>query len=86
VRAHDPEAMEQAGKQLNNVTWCKDLYNVAEGADAVVILTEWNQYRMLDFKRLTQAMRGKAFLDLRNVYKRDELADTGLEYYPLGKG
>ncbi|MCW2309262.1 UDP-glucose dehydrogenase family protein [Rhodobium gokarnense] len=85
VRAHDPEAMGPAKELLPNVTWCDAPYETAEGADALVMLTEWNAFRALDLKRMRGLMRGDALVDLRNVYPPEDARDAGLRYFPLGK-
>ena len=69
VRAYDPVGMEQAKKVLPELTYCEDAYDCAKGADALVIVTEWEQFRALDLDRLKQVMAGKpAIVDLRNIY------------------
>jgi len=85
VRAHDPEAAEQAAPLLSGVTWCDSPYEAAEGADALVVLTEWNAYRALDLARAGAAMRGDVVVDLRNIYGGEEVAEANLRYFPLGK-
>jgi UDPglucose 6-dehydrogenase len=66
IRAHDPIVSELPG--VHGVVWCKDAYAAAEGADCVMLLTEWNEYRDLDFEHLAKVMRDRAFMDCRNVY------------------
>lgn len=85
VRAHDPEAMDQARPLLDGVTWCASPFDAAKGADAVVILTEWNSFRALDLKRLNDNMSGDALIDLRNIYRGEEVAEASLRHFPLGK-
>ncbi len=69
VRAYDPVGMEQAKKVLPELTYCDDAYDCAKGADALVIVTEWEQFRALDLDRLKQVMAGKpVIVDLRNIY------------------
>lgn len=85
VRAHDPEAMEAAKSVLPNVVWCSSAYEAAEGAGVTALLTEWNAYRALDLKRVAKAMGGNVLIDLRNVYKADDVAGTGLDYRSLGR-
>lgn len=85
VRAHDPEAMEAAKSVLPDVTWCGSAYEAAQGAGVVALLTEWNAYRALDLKRLASVMEGKVLMDLRNVYKADDVAGTGLDYRSVGR-
>ncbi len=86
VRAHDPEGMEIARAQLADVLWCDGPYHVAEGSDALVILTEWDAYRALDLERIRSLMRGRMVIDLRNVYRPDEIVEAGLTYLGIGRG
>ncbi len=85
VVVHDPEAREQAGSLLPGVTWCDKPYEVADGADAVAVLTEWNVYRGLDIKRLATGMRGTTLVDLRNIYEPADVTGAGLSYVSVGK-
>ncbi|HOW84912.1 MAG TPA: UDP-glucose/GDP-mannose dehydrogenase family protein [Candidatus Aminicenantes bacterium] len=89
VRVYDPQAMDNARKLalagLDALTYCADEYDAAAGADALVILTEWNQFRHLDLARIARAMRGRRFFDLRNLYEPDEVAGSGLIYEGLGR-
>ncbi len=85
VAAYDPVATEQAQKFLQDVVWCEDAYAVAEGADVVVIITEWNQFRAMDLQRLGSAMKQKIMIDLRNIYKPAELEGTGFYYSSIGR-
>ncbi|HEY0271408.1 MAG TPA: UDP-glucose/GDP-mannose dehydrogenase family protein [Sphingomonas sp.] len=85
VRACDPEGVEQAKKMLTDVTYVEGAYATAEGADAVVIVTEWDAYRALDLKRLAETMKAPLLVDLRNVYSHDEAAKAGLTYVAIGK-
>ena len=74
VRAYDPVGMEQAKKVLPELTYCDDAYECAKGADALVIVTEWEQFRALDLDRLKQVMADKpAIVDLRNIYLPEEM-------------
>jgi len=85
VRGYDPEGMEQARALMPNVALCKSPYDAADGADAVVLVTEWDALRALDLKRLAATMRGKVLVDLRNVYPPDEVESAGLACYGIGK-
>ena len=78
--------MEQARRHLDDVVWCENAYATAEGADALVILTEWNEFRALDIERVTMLMRTPLMVDLRNVYEPGELASAGMDYVCLGRG
>lgn len=85
MRAHDPEAMDAARSVLPDVVWCGSAYEAAEGAGVVALLTEWNAYRALDLKRLRGVMDGNILIDLRNVYKAEDIAETGLDYRSVGR-
>ncbi|MCW5204008.1 UDP-glucose/GDP-mannose dehydrogenase family protein, partial [Desulfobulbus sp. US4] len=86
VRAHDPKGMEEAKKYLpEGVEYSSDAYNACEGADAVVLMTEWNQYRALDFERLKKGMKTPIFIDLRNVYDPTSLKNLGFSYVGVGR-
>jgi len=85
VRAYDPEGMEQAKPMVSNVTFCKDAYDCAEGTSALVIVTEWEQFRALDFARLKKIMERPVLVDLRNVYRPEEAARHGFAYESVGR-
>ncbi|MCY4209558.1 MAG: UDP-glucose/GDP-mannose dehydrogenase family protein [Gammaproteobacteria bacterium] len=86
VHAHDPQAMPEAKDLLpESVLYFDDIYAALSGADAVVLLTEWNAYRGLDLTRVKALMRGNVFLDLRNVYEPDTVRAVGFEYYCVGR-
>jgi UDPglucose 6-dehydrogenase len=86
VRAFDPEGMEQAKEYVADVAFCKDAYSCAEGASALVIVTEWEQFRALDFRRLKAAMAQPVLVDLRNIYGADEVTRHGFLYESVGRG
>jgi UDPglucose 6-dehydrogenase len=86
VSAYDPVAREQAEAALTGVDFAEDAYTAAAGADAVVIVTEWDEFRALDLGELAKAMRGKVLVDLRNVYDRREAERVGLDYFGVGRG
>jgi UDPglucose 6-dehydrogenase len=85
VRAYDPAGMEQARKAIEKVTFCEDTYACAEGASALVIVTEWEQFRALDFARLKKAMEKPVLVDLRNIYSPEEAARHGFAYESVGR-
>src|ERR1022692_2074537 len=85
VRAYDPNGMEQAKSVLANVVFCKDAYACAEGASALVIVTEWEQFRALDFARLKKVMERPVLVDLRNVYRPEEVARHGFVYESVAR-
>jgi len=86
VRAHDPVAMEEALTELPQLEAAGDPYQCAEGADLVILATEWNQYRQLDLERLKAAVARPAFLDLRNVYDPASMEKAGFQYEGVGRG
>jgi UDPglucose 6-dehydrogenase len=86
VRAYDPAGMEQAKPLLEGVTFCADAYECAKGASALVIVTEWEQFRDLDFTRLKEEMAQPILVDLRNVYKPHEVTRYGFKYESVGRG
>jgi len=86
VRAYDPEGMEQAAGAVERVTFCKDAYSCAEGASALVIVTEWEQFRALDFGRLRDVMERPVMVDLRNIYRPEEVERHGFVYESIGRG
>jgi len=86
VRAFDPAAMDNARAVLPGVTFARDAYDCAAGCDAIVLATEWNEFRALDFGRLEKAMTGRALVDLRNVYDPEEVRALGWSYAGVGRG
>ena len=85
VRAYDPEGMEGAKALLDNVDFGKSPYEIAEGADALVIVTEWDAFRALDLDRIGKAMKAPVLVDLRNIYKQDEVEKYGFAYTSVGR-
>lgn len=85
VFAHDPEAREEADKILNDVNWVEDPYDVAKDADAVVIITEWNEYRSLHMQRISDSMKVKRLIDMRNIYKPHMMRELGFHYVSIGR-
>jgi UDPglucose 6-dehydrogenase len=85
VRAFDPAAMVEAGRMLPDLDLCKDVYEVCEGADILVITTEWNEFRMLDLDRVKQKMREAIMLDLRNIYDPEPMRAAGFQYECVGR-
>jgi UDPglucose 6-dehydrogenase len=85
VRAFDPVSMDQARGVLENVVYAKNAYECADGADALVIATEWEQFRALDLKRLHDLMAYPVIVDLRNIYQPDELKRHGFAYASVGR-
>ncbi|MEX2516351.1 MAG: UDP-glucose/GDP-mannose dehydrogenase family protein [Gammaproteobacteria bacterium] len=86
IKAHDPQGMEEARNQLpKEVQYCNDAYEALEQADALVILTEWNEYRGLSLDRIKETMRGRAFIDLRNIYEPETMRAAGFQYTCVGR-
>ena len=85
VRAYDPEGLEEAKKLLDGVTWCEGAYEAMEGADALVIITEWNAFRALDLARVKDLMKAPVMIDLRNIYDPREMAAAGFDYTSVGR-
>jgi len=86
IQAHDPEGMKEAKHLLpEKMKYCDAVYDTFVGADAVVLMTEWNQYRGLDLERVKSLMKGKVFIDLRNVYEHEIMAANGFEYFCVGR-
>ena len=85
VRGYDPAGMEQAKPLLPDVHYCYSAYSAAEGADAIVIATEWEQFRALDLARLKGIMIQPVIVDLRNIYRADEMRRAAFHYVPIGR-
>jgi UDPglucose 6-dehydrogenase len=85
VRAYDPAGMEQARPQLPTVSYCSSVYAAAEGAHAAVIATEWEQFRALDLARLRGVMAQAVIVDLRNIYRADEMQRAKFRYTGIGR-
>ena len=86
VRAHDPQGMREAEELLpKEVVYCEDFAQVFDGADAVLLLTEWNVYRGLDLASMKERMNSPVLVDLRNVYERDTLESLGYQYHCIGR-
>jgi UDPglucose 6-dehydrogenase len=85
VRGYDPAGMEQAKPHLPDVHYCQSAYSAAEGAEALVIATEWEQFRALDLSRLKRVMARPLVVDLRNIYRDDEMRRAAFRYVPIGR-
>ena len=85
VRAFDPEGMEEAKKWLEDVFWCEDTYDAIDGSDAVVIVTEWNEFRSPDFGKMKRLMRTPAIFDGRNIYDPNQMKELGFTYRCIGR-
>ncbi len=85
INAYDPEGMNEAKVLLNDVSWCDDAYKAMAGADAVAILTEWNEFRGLDLSRIKALLKSPIVVDLRNIYNPEEMEDAGFAYFCVGR-
>ncbi|MCK4839878.1 MAG: UDP-glucose/GDP-mannose dehydrogenase family protein [Desulfobulbaceae bacterium] len=85
IQAHDPQGMEEAEKLFPDFTYVANSYEAATGADALVLMTEWNQYRALDLDRIKAAMKTPVFIDLRNVYDPVKMKEAGFQYFGVGR-
>lgn len=86
VRVFDPVAMDEARKVLgDSVTWCQDIYQTAIDADAIALITEWNEFRLPEWERIAGSMRQKAVFDGRNIYDEAQLSNRGFHYASIGK-
>jgi UDPglucose 6-dehydrogenase len=85
IRAYDPKAMETAKSLLKNIDYGVDAYDVAKGSDALVIFTEWNQFRNLDLPRIKKLMKTPVFIDLRNIYEPARMRELGFRYFGVGR-
>ena len=86
IRAYDPQAMEKAASVLKNVTLCESPYQVAEGADALVLATEWNEFKQIDFGKIKELLNNPVILDGRNLWDADQLKSMGFTYMGVGRG
>jgi UDPglucose 6-dehydrogenase len=86
INAHDPQGEKEARELLpEKVHYFDDIYEAIKGADAIVLMTEWNEYRGLDLRKVKELMNGNVFVDLRNVYESDVMKDAGFEYSCVGR-
>ena len=85
IAAYDPAAMDQAKSWLENIDWKQDPYDAARGADAIVIVTEWNEFRALDLDRMGGLMKTRRLIDLRNIYRIADMEKSGFHYVSIGR-
>jgi len=85
IQAHDPVGTEEARKHMPDIDYCEDPYQTMVGADALVIITEWNSYRALDLAKVKKLLKAPIVIDLRNIYRPDEMAQFGFNYTSLGR-
>jgi UDPglucose 6-dehydrogenase len=85
VRAFDPVGMDEAKSLIEGVVWCSDAYDAMDGADAVAIITEWNEFRALDLKRAHSLLNQPVMVDLRNIYRPEQMREAGFTYVSIGR-
>jgi UDPglucose 6-dehydrogenase len=85
IRAFDPEGMDEARKLMPGLDYCSDAYQAIEGADALVLVTEWNEFRALDLARVKELLRTPLVIDLRNIYRPQDMEAAGLTYHSIGR-
>jgi UDPglucose 6-dehydrogenase len=85
IRAFDPEGMDEAQKLMPELVYCRDAYQTMQGADALILLTEWNEFRGLDLGRVRDLLASPRVIDLRNIYQPHEMAAAGLSYCSIGR-
>jgi UDPglucose 6-dehydrogenase len=85
VRAFDPEGMAEAKKLMPDLDYCDDAYQTMAGADALILITEWNEFRALDLDRVKSLLRQPVVVDLRNIYQPDAMIAAGLTYHSIGR-
>ena len=85
IRAYDPEGMKEARTLLRDIVFCSDAYDAMQGADAAVILTEWNEFRALDVQQMRTVLKSPVLVDLRNVYRPEDMRAAGFTYVSVGR-
>lgn len=85
IRAYDPVAMEGAKAHLKKISYCEDSYQAAKGADGLIVATEWNEFRSLDFTRIKELLKNPLLVDLRNIYDPQKVREAGLTYISVGR-
>ena len=86
IKAYDPQAMAEAKKILPHVEFCKDAYSAASGCDCLLLISEWDEFKKLDFKKIKRTMKHAMIFDGRNVYNQDQMKKLGFEYFGVGRG
>ena len=86
IRAYDPVAMESARRVTSGITFCENAYAAAEGADALILMTEWNEFKQMDMARVAAALKQKILVDGRNIYEPDKMQELGFVYRGIGRG
>jgi UDPglucose 6-dehydrogenase len=85
IRAYDPQGRCKGEELLPGIEWCEGALDVADGADVLVVLTEWNEFRAVDLKRVRELMSGNVLVDLRNIYAEEFAVQAGFIYHGVGR-
>lgn len=85
IKAYDPEAIEKSKQIFNNIEYCKDPYEVAKDSDALLMLTEWNEFKEIDLKKIKSLMKNSLIIDGRNIYNPEEMERLGFKYVSIGR-
>ena len=85
VKAYDPKAMENAKKIISEIEFCENPYDVFKNSDAVLLVTEWDEFKKIDFSKAKSLMRGNLFIDGRNFFSKEEMVSFGFEYLSIGR-
>jgi UDPglucose 6-dehydrogenase len=85
IKAFDPVAMDNAKKLMPDLVYCNDTYEVADGSDAMIFITEWNQFRSLDLDKIKSLMNSPIIIDLRNIYHPEKMREKGFQYTSVGR-
>lgn len=85
VKGYDPQSMEKAKKVITDITYCEDRYAVCEDADLLIVLTEWNEFKEMDFQRILTLLKGKNIIDARNMYDPQKMKEMGFKYIGVGR-
>jgi UDPglucose 6-dehydrogenase len=85
VKAYDPVAMDEARHYIESIEYAIDEYDAIRGADALVIITEWNQFRALDMEKVKSLLKSPKIVDLRNIYEPEDMRELGFEYIGVGR-
>ena len=85
IKAYDPEAIENTKKIFNEIEYCQELYEAAKDTDAILILTEWNEFKEMDLKRVKKLMKNPLIIDGRNIFNTEEMKKEGFNYISIGR-
>jgi UDPglucose 6-dehydrogenase len=85
IKAFDPQAMRKAGEYLDGVKFCRDAYEAARGSDCLVVITEWDEFKELDFKRIKKLIKQPVIFDGRNIYSPAAMEKLGFQYFGIGR-